>query len=251
MKKIIQNMLKSTGYRIEKIRPAPPGPELIVFDFVAQFVMSKSGENLTFIEIGANDGQLEDPLYPWVKRFPWRGIFVEPQPHLCRKLRALWNDRADISVIQAAIGTHAGKTTLWCVKDISGDTNFSGLASLDRDTLLKHRYRIPDIESRIEAIEVDVITIVELMERAGFESLDILQVDAEGFDFEIIKMLDFTKTKPKIINYEHCNLSWDDQTACRNLLRDQGYGFATYHGDTVAVRLDFLPAALDRSVCHI
>jgi len=251
MKKLLQSLFQSAGYRVEKIRPRLPGPELIVFDFVVQTVMSRFGEDVTFVEIGANDGQLEDPLYPWVRRFPWRGVFVEPQPELCSKLRTLWDGRDGVSVIQAAIGTRAGKTTLWCVKDIPGGSNFSGLASLDRDTLLKHRHRIPDIESRIEPIEVDVITITELLERAGLESLDILQVDAEGYDFEIIKMVDFARIKPRIINYEHCNLNWDDQAACRKLLTDQGYGFATYHGDTVAVQLELLPVALDRSVCFL
>ena len=70
-------------------------------------------------------------------------------------------------------------------------------------------------------------------------------------DLEIIKMIDFSRISPPVISYEHCNLSREDQFACRELLQSHGYGFATYHGDTVAVKTEFLPATLDRSMCQL
>lgn len=251
MKKILQKIAGHCGYRIEKIRRPLPGPEIIVLDLVLQQLNEQRGGQITFVEIGANDGKNEDPLYPWIQRFPWRGILVEPQPKLCAGLTELWKGREGISIVQAAIGTTRGYATLWCVEEQPDAPDLSGIASLNRETILMHRSRIPDIESRLKAIQVPVMTFEDLLTANSIENLDVLQIDAEGFDFEIIKALDFKMIKPDVISYEHCNLSKDDQFACRDLLRSHDYGFASYLGDTVAVQMKFLPAEQDRSMCRL
>jgi hypothetical protein len=54
-------------------------------------------------------------------------------------------------------------------------------------------------------------------------------------------MIDFTKCRPEVINYEHTNLTVDDRRACRTYLAGFGYSFAsTYLGDTVACRDELL-----------
>ena len=45
----------------------------------------------------------------------------------------------------------------------------------------------------------------------------------EGFDYEVLKMIDFTTIKPSIIKYEFVNLSHEDQYASKALLKQYGY----------------------------
>jgi len=46
------------------------------------------------LQIGANDGAFGDPLAPWFQRTRWRGVLVEPVPHLCEQLQQRYSDRA-------------------------------------------------------------------------------------------------------------------------------------------------------------
>lgn len=50
-----------------------------------------------FIQIGANDGKMNDPLYkPMLTRHHrWNGLLVEPQPKLYNKLVALHEDKRE------------------------------------------------------------------------------------------------------------------------------------------------------------
>lgn len=40
---------------------------------------AKATKDFFFIQIGAHDGIMDDPIHEWIERFGWRGIFVEPQ----------------------------------------------------------------------------------------------------------------------------------------------------------------------------
>jgi hypothetical protein len=61
-----------------------------------------------------------------------------------------------------------------------------------------------------------------------------LQIDAEGYDFKILKTLDFNKLKPKFINYERVLLQEDEQ-ACREMLEAQGYRLFDWGQDTLCI----------------
>lgn len=47
--------------------------------------------------------------------------------------------------------------------------------------------------------------VPELLTSHGLTRLDLLQIDVEGFDAEVIRMIDFSRVRPGIIKYE----SWD------------------------------------------
>jgi FkbM family methyltransferase len=235
------------GYRIEKIRDRMPGPHLVVSELVLSFLNKMRGGDVQFIQIGANDGQFEDPLYAWICRHPWRGVLVEPQPQMYKKLVELHASRsARILIKQAVVADNRGKATLWTLDDVPGmPADASLFASLDRDVVLRNANNyLSDFEKLLVPNEVDAYTLDDLMHECGVDELDLLQIDTEGFDFKIIKTLDFTKSRPQVINYEHANLTPDDQRACRAYLAGLGYSFvSTYLGDTIACRDELLVLA--------
>ena len=72
-----------------------------------------------------------------------------------------------------------------------------------------------------------------LIKKHKITKLDLLHIDAEGYDFEIIKTI---KLQPKLILYEHLHLSKEDKKSCENLLKKQGYKLLDKYGDTLAFR---------------
>lgn len=50
-------------------------------------------------------------------------------------------------------------------------------------------------------------SLIQLVKDHDLFGLDYLQIDTEGFDDEIIKMIDFSIIKPKLIKFELVHLS--------------------------------------------
>ena len=84
--------------------------------------------------------------------------------------------------------------------------------------------------------EIPALTLATLLAKHGIARPNLLQIDTEGFDFEIIKMIDWSNP-PDLIHYETVHLSVADRKASWDLLRSKGYRlFATNVYNTLAVR---------------
>ena len=74
--------------------------------------------------------------------------------------------------------------------------------------------------------------------------IDLLQIDTEGYDCEIIKMINFGRHKPAIIHFEHGlpsgAISLAEFKECAALLMDHGYYVITEPFDAIA----YLPAMI-------
>jgi FkbM family methyltransferase len=247
----IKRLLQRFGYRIHKVVPELPGRSLMVLDFVVYRLNQLRQGHVSFLQIGAHDGQSEDPLYPWLQRFAWQGVLIEPQPHLAEGLRALHKDRPNLQIIQAAVGSKPGVVNLWRVPlHLANGGDLTNFASLDRESLERKMSQRTE-GANLERVEVQLITPTTAMEQAGLQEIDFLQIDAEGYDLEILLCFDFEKHKPPVVNYEHCNLSQVDRVRARQHLAQFGYSFATHLGDTVACHATLMPASSDRRSCFV
>ena len=63
---------------------------------------------------------------------------------------------------------------------------------------------------------------------------DFLQIDTEGYDYEVIKSVPFDRCKPKIIQYENKHISDTDHRMWGSLLIEQGCTVVVYDGDALA-----------------
>jgi hypothetical protein len=68
---------------------------------------------------------------------------------------------------------------------------------------------------------------------------DLVVIDAEGFDGEIVHLIDLAAHPPDIIVYEHCHLPRRMRRRCSVRLRRAGYVVREFNKtDTLATRLD-------------
>ncbi|MBS3936164.1 MAG: FkbM family methyltransferase [Sulfuritalea sp.] len=247
MKQLIQSILNRAGYRIERIRRPFDGELIFILDFALYLLNQRRAGAVRFLQVGANDGIQEDPCYAWVNRFPWKGILVEPQPILAAGLRHMYRDRPDIIVEEAVVADRPGALDLYYLQRKEGIPEWaSGIASLDYATIATHRSKIPGFDQAIAKARVPALTVAQLLARNGFDSIDFIQIDAEGYDAQILRSIDFRRIRPAVIAYEECNLAFAERAACRTRLSREGYRFATWHGDVLACLPDLLPVAADR-----
>lgn len=201
-----------------------------------------------FVQIGANEGGDGDPLLRTARALRLRGILVEPQGAAFDRLSAAYADQLQIHLERAAIAAVDGTATLYTAREAFwSEHGFPGsaseIASLDPGHVRRHvalfgGETLARTESAyLETEEVPALTLASLVGKHRVERLDFLQVDAEGFDFEVLKMIDWRRLAPGMIHFETVHLSSDDRQAAWTLLRSHDYAlFAPNSYNTLAIR---------------
>jgi FkbM family methyltransferase len=212
---------------------APPivtrRPELVVRSWLPYVVaeLLLRNNNPTFLQIGAFDGVGDDDLRDLVKTHRLRGVLVEPQPAAFARLQETYADQPQVLLLAAAIAEQEGTRPLYVRR---GKTSMA--ASFDRGHLRRHGIAAQDIG----VIQVPCHTVASALCTAGLETVDILQIDAEGYDWPIIRSIDFERVRPAILRFEYRNLRPRDADACLARLSDHGYRFLLEPRDIIAVR---------------
>jgi FkbM family methyltransferase len=225
----IQRLLNRTGYRIERlIQSSQP---IDVFDLAVRKSAAERGDRFFFVQIGAYDGRTLDPIYRYVKEYHWAGLLVEPQPAVFECLKVTYAGEPQLTLVNAAVSREDGTATLYTVATDGPPTEAQVMASFDRGLLVR---QLPT-GTPVVALTVPAFTLATLFRAHGVRAIDLLQIDAEGFDYEVVKMIDFAVVRPTVIHYEHRHLSDADRVACERLLTAQGYRLAVSGIDTTAL----------------
>ena len=228
----IKGGLAALGYQVQGTRYCPrqllePGLlRRLEFDDVVCRRMFEVGPELTFVQVGAFDGITKDPLRKYIETCGWRGVLVEPQPRPAAQLRELYGDNDRIVILQAALDGRYGKRTLFIVESDNVPTWARGMASFQRENIVKNSYLVPGLEAMIKELVVNCIPFEDVMQRLPTDRLDLLQVDAEGADGYILSLFRFDVVKPAIVHWESKNMTKSQQEAVLDMLRANGYRFA-------------------------
>ena len=198
----------------------------------------RSDRPLTFVQIGSNDGVLNDPLHDTIRARHWSGLLVEPIPRLFEELTANYRDVPGVRTANVAIGRTDGAATMYAVDRRPGDPDWvEQIASLDRDVVLRHTYAMPDLEGRIVPTEVETVRLPSLLTREGIASVDVMHIDAEGADDEVIRQIDMAAPwAPRYLLYEAKHLGVERYLSNRSRLRAAGYTVVSIWPDELAYR---------------
>jgi FkbM family methyltransferase len=211
----------------------------------------------TIVQIGANDGRINDPIYDVVSRFRERTriLLIEPQSELIPYLRENYLMHPSAVICNVAIGP-SNKLTLYRVKPSLFDVFIrrhlkdspayrvpSGFTSAIKQHVYAHtRGNLPlseSLEEAIESIDVPCLELSPIINQLGWQAfeLDFLQIDTEGMDDLVIRSCNIDLLKPALINFEHCHLSEPRALAIKLWLSKMGYSLYRWcSSDTLAVR---------------
>jgi len=201
-----------------------------------------------FVQIGSHDGQQQDPLRDLVLRGGWSGIMVEPVPYVFERLRRNYGHLPGLALENVAVGSEDGEVPFYHLADTEGAGReglpiwFDALGSLRKEVVLAHERFIPDIERRLVETRVPCVTFDSLCRRHAVDEIDLLHTDTEGYDYEILRTVDFDRYRPKLIIYESVHQDAAEKAACEDHLRSAGYDTTRYGLDTWAIN----PEALSR-----
>jgi len=208
--------------------------------FSSQYILERNfpeNENFNFIQVGANDGISFDFLYSFVIKRKSRGVVIEPVFDYFKELENNYKDFPEIIKVNKAVHPFKKEVIINKISPNAAEKYpdwVKGIASIDSEHHLKTGIESRDIIQEI----VKGSTLMDII-KANFDVavLDYFQIDTEGFDYEVIKMIDFVTIKPEIIKYESVNLSCEDQDKLIILLKEHGYYLFQEFGDTVGLNL--------------
>ena len=147
-----------------------------------------------FIEAGACDGILNSNTFLLEKNYEWTGLLVEPIKEYYLQLKQ--NRNALTSNV--ALSNNNNKQLDFLITANKDLSTIRGYEDNDYHAENRQKYKI---------IKVPTVTLNNLIIKnlKNFE-IDFFSLDTEGSEFEIIKSLDFSKHRIKVICVEH-NLS--------------------------------------------
>ena len=201
VKNYIKGVFRKYGLRVSRIGPYS------VFDFESFLYRYLAvHKKLTFLQVGANDGVLNDPIYQFnlENRDVVSGFVLEPLPDVFDKLVENYKSCRDIKPFNLAIHSTQSEMVLHRVKPerASEVPAFArGIASFDVDHW-KKAILVPS-EDYMEQVKVKCVPFAAFISTNAIEKLDLLLLDTEGYDYEILSSINFDILKPSIIRFEH------------------------------------------------
>ncbi len=246
MKKILKKLVNYFGYEVIRSRPPPQ----VDFMSLVSLLLYKEPKDFFFVQIGANDGKKNDPLYDLVIKYNLSGLLVEPLSGVFQSLLKNYSGNSNLIFENVAISDKEGFQPMYEIKKEFQDVfekhtkeKATMMASFNKDHVRKFLrrgmgefFKDKQIDDYIDEVQVKTTSFDTLMQKHQIKSIDLLQIDTEGFDFEIIKMVDFNKYSPKLINYESVHLNASDRAQCESLLKEKGYQLINNKADTYAIK---------------
>jgi FkbM family methyltransferase len=169
---------------------------------------------------------------------------IEPVPYIFERLQQNWGDSPRLRLVNAAIADHDGTQDFYFLARASEPDRlpawYDGLGSLRKDVVLSHRAAIPDIDDRMVTAELPCMTFSTLCRTYAIEKLDLLQIDTEGYDYEILKGVDLGALQPRLVMFEHYHLDRLTFDASLDLMRQNGYECLSDGMDTLCLRVSGL-----------
>ena len=213
-----------------------------------------------FVNVGASDGVVADPIFPFIERYGWHGIVVEPVPYVFAQLQENYRHLENVIFERAAISEES--RSFWYIEEGSGSIDYvmKQIGSLSKERVLEtlaglralkaHVARVPaaiesegittpvhegptildDAELYLREIEVPCISFNDLMRKHRVDHIDFLNIDAEGYDLEIFHSIDFDAYRPQVLCIETEGHSNDEQEDVRARLRSLDYEWRQQFG---------------------
>tara|TARA_Y100000590_G_scaffold379044_1_gene446430 strand:- start:610 stop:1233 length:624 start_codon:yes stop_codon:yes gene_type:complete len=134
-------------------------------------------------------------------------LLVEPVPYNYKILQKSFGEQDNIFICTNAIFSENKTEKFFFVKENSipklGKHWASGIGSFNKQHILNHRTKRFQIEeSDIESIEIDFINFDTLLNKYEIKSIDKLQIDVEGAEFNILNSIDYKKENINKILFE-------------------------------------------------
>jgi len=216
-------------------------------DLVAALI-SMNPTGIRILQVGAYDGVSSDPIFNVVAESNATLILVEPNPVAMQQLKQTYSKTPHVKFVEAAISTddNGGVVKLYRFSQTLVEIypDFGGTSSLSlkhlEDAFERNRHRFAAEEQLANNIIVDrvhSISVEQLLNDINISDLDVLVIDAEGWDWIVLREFLRAGLRPKLILFENRFLLLHDFEAALMELHSLNYILRDFGEDTVAIKV--------------
>ncbi len=180
-------------------------------DKILAEIFNRKTEGLC-IEVGANDG-INDSNTMYFENIGWNCILIEPNPDLCRMIRAARSS----TLIEVAASDKNGETSLFVAEGAERAHGVSTINSAEEALNKIKSYGFTYSEVQVKTRPLNEILDSLKIGRA----IDFISVDVEGHELEVLKGFSLERWKPTVILVED-NSNFDNADVS-NYLKRFGY----------------------------
>ena len=175
----------------------------------------------------------------WFYGLGWRGINVEPNPHV---FSSYGHHRPDDINLNVGIARQQGRATFF---QVHANALGQGCGLSSFDPAAEHRAKALGFE--VSSLEVPVVSLQSIVdEYCSNVSVDFIKIDVEGFEASVLGSVDWTKFRPTVVCVEAVRPNsavpsfpeWEDTLVSRGYLLGLFDGVNNYYVDHS--RLDIL-----------
>jgi hypothetical protein len=252
---LARRIIRRAGYDLIRVEDQVPR---IDYRTAVMSCLDRLGR-VTIVIVGANDGKINDPLYPILVeeerlRKNSKILLIEPQSVLNPHIHEHYGFHPDYRLENCLVGSgsdltlYSIKEEYWsrCTPDYAAGWPVyraaTGGSSTERDHLLSWaKVNLPELEDpaiAIQATQLPTKTLAEVLREHDMgPEVDVLQVDAEGADDHVIYACALERSQPRVMLYEQMNLGAERRAALAQFLLSRGYAELPSGGDSLAIRI--------------
>ena len=204
---------------LTKIQPEHPK----TFKQVLSHYNSIKKGKLNFLQIGAMDGVKHDDLYLHIINNDWSGVLVEPLPDMFERLMNNYAHQPNTKLRfeNSAISHTDGATEIYRIPLEKIQSGVVPDWAEGCTTLLPDNH-LDDLRPHMVPETVRTITIETLLEKYNMQ-FDFVQVDTEGFDYEIFLQLKEKGLTADLYKIEIAHITQSKSVWMKWILEQQGY----------------------------
>ena len=198
--------------------------------------------SVQLIEIGAMDGVSWDPIRHYVTSNNWHALMVEPLDVYFKQLQQNYRDYPNVRFENTAISNQPGEAEMVMVdpeaiKSGLAPEYTAGMSRIDTDGS-----SLPSLAKHLIRKKVRLMTVDELLEKHQIKTVNVIQIDAEGHDYEILACFDADAIQCDVINIEFTGMDYETRVKTLNYMKKFNFRTVLQDHNLLAVRQHVMQA---------
>ena len=195
-----------------------------VEEMLRDYFQQQEDKYISIVMIGANNGQTEDFLIKYLLKPNVKGLLVEPVSSYFNQLAEKFRANNRLHFVKCAVYHRVCYRSFYRLADDETLPNWTrGLGSFYKRNVLYHENQVENISNLVLTEKVKCVPLSTLLRKYEISEIGILQIDVEGYDYEIIRNFDFSFIRPQIIIVEYLHLTTYQYYSIINILEESGY----------------------------
>lgn len=185
------------------------------------------------------DGVSHDELYPYAfKNKHWKGLLIEPVSDYFEQLKNNYENRENLIFENVAISCSSEDKEIYTVDRSAiqnGNVPFwcNGISSFNPNSSIISAEGIKD---KVQTEVVKCCTFKDIVNKYHLQKIDILQIDAEGSDYDILNQVWECGFRPNLIYIEIVHMEPDQVSNVYQLLHSNGYETKVQADNILAIK---------------